>query len=153
MYIEDLATYQFHLPFSFEGVRCVGWLDAWHRYEIGEPPVGFVEKLERIVLYRTDDVDFHVNVVRGIHECNLCGNDIEYFNVHAGRHSLLGISEIWIPDTLGWFASPSLIIHYVKEHKYIPPPSFVQAVVEMPFPDHFLGQDVYDRFMREKMVQ
>jgi len=40
---------------------------------------------------------------------------------------LLGSAELWIPGTETLFAAPDLIVHYVREHRYLPPEAFRQA--------------------------
>lgn len=149
MFIEDLSVYQFHLPFSFEDVRCVGWLDSEHEYQTGCPPVWLTEKLGEIVVRRDSAFDAHVNVVRGIHPCNFCGRDVEFTS--GGKTILLGMSEIWLPTDSGWLAAPSLVIHYIMDYGYLPPSAFVRAVWELNPEQRFLGQEVYDRLMRKKM--
>lgn len=151
MYIPDLSTYQYYIPFPLEAVQCVGWLDAQHQYETGQPPVGLAGKLEEIILNRSETFDVHVNVVRGIHPCNFCGRDIEISS--GARKKPLGMSEIWLPGGPGWLASPSLILHYITAHGYLPPPVFVQAVGRLSIGDRFLGQEVYDRLVSERMAR
>jgi hypothetical protein len=148
VYFQDLSMYRYHLPFPLQDVRCVGWLDSEHPYERGLPPVDLAEKLEEIIQHRSDVFDVHVNVVRGIHPCNFCGKDIKL--IASRRERLLGMSEIWVPDNSGWLASPSLIVHYITDHGYLPPPAFVHAVTVLSTRDQFLGQEVYDRLVSER---
>lgn len=149
MFIEDLSVYQYRLPFSLEGVRCVGWLDSEHQFTIGLVPDRLTDKLESIASLRSSTFDVHVNVVRGIHPCNLCGTEIEL--VSGGQRTPLGMSEIWLPSHPGWLAAPSLVIHYIAAHGYLPPSDFVRAVLALSTGDHFLGQEVYDRLVQERM--
>jgi hypothetical protein len=146
VYIQDLSIYRYHLPFPLQGVQCVGWLDSEHPYERGDRPVGLAEKLQEIIQHRTNAFDAHVNAMRGIHPCNFCGTDVEL--ITGRRPKLLGLSEIWVPNDFGWLASPSLILHYITDHEYLPPSTFVQAVMDLSTKDCFLGQAVYDRLIR-----
>jgi hypothetical protein len=42
----------------------------------------------------------------------------------------IGSDEIWVPGENGRiYAAPSLIVHYVEEHNYLPPPPFIEAVL------------------------
>lgn len=150
MYFQDLSTYSYHLSFPLEGVRCVGWLDADHEYAIGHSPEWLAEQLRLFTQHRSQTFDVHVNVMRGIHPCNLCGERIQIIT-KDGRSQPLGMSEIWIPCNPGWFAAPSLVIHYIEEHRYMPPSTFMEAVQSLRTDRSFLGQDVYDRLLREKM--
>lgn len=121
-----------------------------HPFESGPTPDGLIQKLEGIVQLRTDFFDAHVNVVRGIHACEFCGKEVKL--IANCKEVLLGMSEIWLPDDSGWLASPSLIVHYITDHGYLPPPIFVQAVRELNLGDHFLGQEVCDQLVGEKTV-
>jgi hypothetical protein len=147
MYVTDLATYQYKIPFAFEGVRCVGWLDREHKYDRGETPSGFVRRLTQLVVHRTSTFDLHVNVVRGIHPCNICGEEVEV--ALKGYHKTqLGMSELWIPHLPGLLSAPSLIVHYVASHGYLPPACFVTAVLALRTESRFLGQAEFDTLMR-----
>lgn len=79
-----------------------------------------------------------VNQMRGIHECNICRthrwpllplNQTPSLEL-KGELFYLGNWEIWLPgrDDIV-YASPALIIHYVTEHQYRPPPEFILAVM------------------------
>lgn len=149
MFIGDLSIYSYRLPFPLEDVRCVGWLDSEHEYPTGRPPDWLTEKLESIALRRDSDFDAHVNVVRGIHPCNFCGRDVEL--ISGGQRTPLGMSEIWLPNGSGWLAAPSLVIHYITDHGYLPPSAFVQAVSALRTGNRYLGQEVYDRLVGERM--
>lgn len=150
MYFADLAFYSYRLPFSFDSVQCVGWLDSLHEYTQGDVSPSFVERLKAIVLRRTSTFDSHVNVVRGIHPCNFCGKDISVVD-GDGRREMLGMSELWLPFQARYFAAPSLVCHYVAEHHYCPPDSFIQAVLELPLDEPLFGQGVYDGLVAKAM--
>lgn len=143
MYFEDLSPYRYRLPFPLPGVRCVGWLDRGHPYATGRFSVKMAEKLEAAIQLRDDMFDIHVNVVRGVHPCNFCGKDIEL--IARDKKTLLGMSEIWIPDGPDWLASPSLAIHYMRDHGYLPPSAFARAVEKLSTRDRVRGQEAYDR--------
>lgn len=150
MNAQDLSVYEYRLPFPLEAVRCVGWLSTQHPCEMGAPASGLIEKLEAVIGHRSEDFDAHVNVVRGIHPCNFCDREIEFFP--GAKRAFLGMSEIWIRSQSGWFASPSLVLHYITDHGYLPPMVFVQAVMELRTEDRFIGQEVYDRMVSERMA-
>jgi hypothetical protein len=149
MHFDDLVAYQYKQPFVLDQVRCVGWLDASHPFTTGRAPLGLVERLTNLAQKRTDDFDIHVNVIRGTHPCNLCGRKME-MDATSGKQLDLGASELWIPCSSGWFASPSLVIHYIDKHSYLPPAEFTEAVFAFDTSSPYLGQDVYDRLIRSK---
>jgi len=148
MQFDDLVAYQYKLPFVLDQVRCVGWLDASHPFPTGRAPLRLVERLTNLAQLRTDDFKIHVRVMRGIHPCNLCGRRVEIGEL--GKQQDLGSSELWIPCSSGWFASPSLVIHYIDKHSYLPPAEFSEAVFAFDTSSPYLGQDVYDRLIRSK---
>lgn len=147
MYFPDLSVYNYHVWSPLKSVRCVGWLDAEHPYTTGDPPSWFNERLETIFLHRTQAFDAHVNVMRGIHLCNLCRSEFALFS--EGKRHPLGMAEIWLPDGPRWLAAPSLVLHYVKAHGYMPPLPFIEAVQTISTDDEFLAQHVYDRLLQE----
>lgn len=44
----------------------------------------------------------------------------------------LGASNVFVPTEEGVFVSPSLILHYVDAHRYVPPEPFQRAVWACP---------------------
>ena len=67
---------------------------------------------------------------RGIHACDLCWAPPCTF-VHRDERRLLGTGEIRVFAPNGdIFAAPNLIFHYMRDHDYLPPPAFVEALEE-----------------------
>ena len=95
----------------------VGWLDGAHPFPQGEVPAGFSTRLGVLIEHgRTQET-------RGLHYCELCPND---------EHSPWGSAEIRAVGVNGTrFAAPTLIHHYVIEHRYTPPRPFVEAVLRV----------------------
>jgi hypothetical protein len=42
-----------------------------------------------------------------------------------------GNGEIWVPGDDVIYAAPVLIVHYIEEHGYLPPPQFLKAVAAL----------------------
>lgn len=149
MYFQDLTNYSYYLGFEISEVKNVGWIDAEHPYQKGSAPEAFVEKL-RTLIGGTEMLDVHVNMIRSVHPCNLCGETNVQVN-GATRPILLGSSEIWIPSTSGngYFAAPSMILHYMEVHEYLPPENFIEAVMAMDAKSEFIAQSVYDSIMEK----
>ncbi|WP_157496558.1 hypothetical protein [Hahella ganghwensis] len=59
------------------------------------------------------------------------------------------MSEILVPDINGnsYFASPSMIYHYVVTHRYLPPKSFIEAVMNVDLSMKFLAEDIFDNLL------
>lgn len=146
MHFEDLTAYRYYLPFELSGVRNVGWLDASHPYPTGEVSESLVCKLREIVCARHSIADAHVNLVRGIHPCNLCGEERVEISC-ANAKVLLGMSEIWLPESERYFASPSLVLHYIERHGYVPPKEFSAAVMAFDLQQSFNAQQIYDELV------
>jgi hypothetical protein len=44
-------------------------------------------------------------------------------------HISLGTGELWVTGDKGViYAAPTLIVHYVEDHGYVPPAAFVSAL-------------------------
>lgn len=144
MYFKDMSQYSYYQSKPFEGVLNVGWLEREHSYSKGVSPLGFVEKLSHVM--RLNDISsVHVNRIRSIHPCNLCG-EYSFEEIDPMGNLLVGASEIWIPRLSGgFFAAPSMLIHYVDHHHYLPPKEFVDAVIAFDSTKPFNAQVEYDR--------
>ena len=68
---------------------------------------------------------------RGYHRCPFCENPgfgikVEY----QGNLLTLGSAEIRVQGVDGTrYPAPGLICHYIKEHNYLPPQEFIDAVL------------------------
>lgn len=122
-YYPDLAIYDYdyHEP---PGGLTIGWLEREHDYEIGEPDDEFMAHL-------LDLGAFLDHRARGFHHCTLCDvfTEPEAASPRTGKEYLLGHAEIRATSSDGvLYVAPNLIIHYIQEHLYMPPPEFVEAV-------------------------
>ncbi|MFF7458180.1 hypothetical protein [Kitasatospora sp. NPDC008115] len=109
----------------------VGWLSGQHRYTTGAGPEGLLGRLLDIIRWQD------VNSTRGFHVCELCPRGDTWTGLptveHKGDVLYLGTSEIRVPGAPGEvFAAPTLIAHYVGGHGYLPPVSFIDAVLRCP---------------------
>ncbi|MBP2161597.1 MULTISPECIES: hypothetical protein [Asticcacaulis] len=146
MFFPELAAYNYYSTRPFPSVKAVGWLDNNHPFAIGVVPINTFEKL-RSAMVGNEKVNIHVNPIRGIHPCNLCEAD-DFDNSELR----IGSTEIWIPDGHGGFyASPSMIIHYITEHQYLPPSEFLNAVQEFDLHCEFNAQAEYEKIATKLM--
>jgi hypothetical protein len=142
MYSVDLDPYAYYTTQPFPGVRTVGWLDGSTPFTVGRTPTDIIEKLREIMRGRSE-VNVHVNQIRGIHPCHICGKRLA---ASDDRELLIGSSEVWIPDGAeGYFASPSMIIHYITKHKYLPPVEFLKSIEIFDLRRPFNAQAEYER--------
>ena len=108
-------------------VRAIGWLDDKHGYPKGIAPAEFVHKLRRITESETllglyeNESECLLHKLLGLHTCELCDN----YN-HG--------DDIVVPSDQVMYVAPKMIVHYIKEHGYLPPEQFIDAVLKSPFP-------------------
>jgi len=108
MKIDDLS------PYSYMGhndsVKSIGWLEG--DFPKGHVDPNVIELLEKYPI---------TNRCRGVHGCEYC-------------RETAGNGEIWTVGEHGVYAAPSLLIHYIKEHNYLPPHEFIDSVLNGPRP-------------------
>lgn len=110
-----------------EGLIAVGWLDGDAPFPTGNVSAQFVAALRELCRHG-------VNRTRGYHRCTLCppsaGPGFPSPTVVPSPDGDLhvGAAEIRVQADGVRFAAPDMIIHYVLEHGYAPPPAFVDAV-------------------------
>ena len=138
-YFADLTPYNYFRSNKPPRLN-VGWLDAAHEFETGSIEPGTFARLEQICRYS-------VNQTRGIHICNICSAPSSLVYDLDDRKLLLGSAEIRVfsPEA-DIFAAPTLLLHYIKDHHYLPPPSFLRALENGPIPPM---QDYFD-FLTEQ---
>jgi hypothetical protein len=122
-YFPDLSAYSYDLTAPLTGVQNAGWLDARHEFPRGDVDAALIAKLAFLVVHKT------VQQMRGFHYCEFCDQEDVWVR-HGGAATLLGTAEIWIPasDHGTCFASPNLIVHYVEQHRYRPPDSYLDGL-------------------------
>lgn len=150
MHYSDMSPYGYYLSFQLPQVYNVGWLDSNHPYPTGKTSPEFRAKLVDLCLSR-QPFNSEVNLIRGArHACNICG--APSMNIEKdGKKGILGASEIWVPGANGThFASPSMIVHYVLEHDYLPPPEYIETVLKADLGQSYSGQDSLFSLLLEK---
>jgi hypothetical protein len=105
-------------------LRAVGWLEHPHPFAVGSVPAEFVARLSQF-LGQTREHFPHYGF-RGIYECSLCRAE--------GRTTRPGWSQqnLIVPAIREVYAAPGSIVHYVADHLYRPPASFLEAVASCP---------------------
>ena len=129
MHFEDLS------PYTYDDGQAtmlnVGWLAKDKPFPHGTA-VGwaFVSNL-RALIKRPE------NLCRGYHCCDLCDQPewskarSDGFDVWAATRQ--GNGEVHVESNGVVYAAPVLVLHYVTEHGYSPPPEFVKAVSSMDY--------------------
>lgn len=131
-YYEDLTPYNYHHHSKRE--LNVGWLEKEQEFQIGDVPEGFIERLKTISEHR-------VFQTRGFQLCHFCKEQIVDNKIKCATSSC----EIRVVGKDGFvYASPQMIVHYIEEHKYLPPQQFIDAVMNGPLP----GSAEYDEVIK-----
>lgn len=103
----------------------VGWLRPEQPgFPTGPTPAGLRAALVRLARNPA-------RRTRGWHVCPFC--QAKYPVVvdvpgEPGEQVVLGTAEIHVPGAAVIYASPTLIVHYIDEHRYLPPREFCDAV-------------------------
>ncbi len=119
---KDFSRYKYWSTL-FCVAKNIGWLGEGD-FNTGKVDFAFIEKLEAFCCYR-------VNLTRGFQECPFCGASGLAITNQKGNKIYIGDAEIRVKSKKGRiFAAPTLIIHYVKEHSYLPPQEFIEAIME-----------------------
>jgi hypothetical protein len=130
-YFRDLSPYEYGLRWGgVRGAQNVGWLALGHSFETEQA-------LESDLDLLWAHCKVAVHATRGLHPCAFCSDWIsDGFRVmRNGETLMLGYSEIRVIGPSGQsYAAPSLIFHYVNEHRYKPPNVFLSALRTGPTP-------------------
>ena len=107
----------------------VGWLEAPYPYQQGGVRAEFSDRLFSLLESVWDPILF-----RGKHDCSLCDLGPREMRSKAGLIVDMGALNLFVPNegSTGLFVAPSLILHYVVDHGYRPPPQFQTAVMTCP---------------------
>jgi hypothetical protein len=106
-----------------EHIRAIGWLSSDHPYPQGDLPAEFVVWLRDFIARANGSASaLYFPVFAGFHTCELCEkvHDMRNFGVPAGKVL---------------YVAPSMLLHYIEEHRYCPPDEFIAAVLASPLPD------------------
>lgn len=121
MYYQDLSKYTYTPINNGNNILNVGWLSSDYPFQKGDVPDNFCSRLLSIIKNKS------VNRTRGFHQCELSNADNGPIYVDG---FLLGSAEIHVVGQKNCvYASPNLIYHYVKSHKYLPPREYIDAVL------------------------
>ena len=111
------------LVVNVEAVRAVGWLSSDHPYPRGPVPAEFLPALRtlRARWHAILDLLSWWPACMGVHQCEFC-------------RDCLDNGDIAVPSGTLLFVSPTMLVHYVEVHGYLPPADFINAVLGCPDP-------------------
>ncbi len=116
----------------------VGWLERDHHFERGTTACSVLDRLCELLIDPWED--YHQRF-RGSHTCTLCppsafpGHGFNSFRHKVGdkwKYLRVGANNLFIPGQGFLYVAPSLIVHYIAVHEYLPPPEFCQALLDCP---------------------
>ena len=73
----------------------------------------------------------------GYHECDFC----DFINVELGATTILIAYENKV------YVCPALITHYIEDHSYLPPPKFIEAVLNY---DHQYAMEYFKKIRENR---
>jgi hypothetical protein len=126
-YFPDLSPYSYLHDPEVNGIALnIGWLDKGKPYAKGTVPPDVISKLAK--LCETPDAK-----TRGYHTCPFCFNLFSGANSGVlaevnGKQFRLGSAEIRVRSGGKIYAAPNMILHYIKDHNYLPPLEFIKAL-------------------------
>lgn len=122
-YFADLSDYSYLR--GEPSMLNVGWLGGEHDFPLGDVDPSTLRKL--LIL-----ADEPANMMRGWHACEFCDAEppvVVDAPVPEGR-IWLGSGEIHVRGSTGdVYAAPTLVVHYIAVHRYLPPTAFLDAVM------------------------
>ena len=119
-----------YFPHHEDRLLAVGWLEA-PGFPTGIVDASILDKLCRILNAGWEPV-----ALGGWHTCSICAEPStgpERFS-HRGQTFSVGIANLFVPSPTDLYVAPSLILHYIDIHHYLPHSQFIDAVAQCPDP-------------------
>ncbi len=129
----------------------VGWIDPATTYPSTEPSAQLLGKLKLMVIGNAI-INVNMNTIRAMLPCGICKQrGIQLSNDQGGK-AFLGMGEILIPASSGqyYYAAPSMVVHYIEHHLYMPPMEFWNAIEAFDLATAFDAQDKFDELLMSK---
>jgi len=121
-YFADLTSYEY-IPGTMPMLN-IGWLSREHEYSRGYVSFELRDELLRLLEHKE-------NLMRGVHDCEFCNVESPIRVPSSDRQGFvsLGMGEVHVRGPRGEiYAAPSLILHYIDVHEYLPPQEFLEAI-------------------------
>jgi hypothetical protein len=122
-HFEDLTKYSYSVKFPTDELN-IGWLQT------KEFPKGDIPNKEKFCEKLFEYYKNPVRQMKGFQRCLYCK---EISGKYLRDNPQSSSNEIRVVGKDGKvYASPAMIIHYIKEHDYLPPQEFIEAVLHGP---------------------
>lgn len=130
-YYEDFTKYTYDRgQYKETNTLNIGWIEGTKQINRGKVSQEFLDNL-------WEYMKCPMHRMRGLY-CNVClDGERNYFKaVYNGYEIKLGDAEIRVIDKKEdcVYAAPTLILHYIISHNYLPPSEFINAVIDGPKP-------------------
>ena len=123
MWYEDLSECDYLKRYFSVNLTAIGWLEKGKPYNTG--------KIQNEVyqnLCQFNRTPYCFTVACGFHYCGYCKKIDEPW----GSSDKWGKANLTIPYKYKLYHYPEMITHYIKEHSYLPPEEFCEAVLACP---------------------
>lgn len=145
-YYKDFSQYQYMEEGKEKNTVNIGWLGDKEDFKKGQVSEEFLRALWEYIKYP-------IHRKRGWHTNKGLDVDTSIFVAECeGYDVLLGTYEIRVLSLNKCliYASPSMILHYIIDHHYLPPKEYMDAVINGPKPDTIeyctLVHDIYSKY-------
>jgi hypothetical protein len=123
-YYPDLSPCDYFPP-SQAILLAVGWLENGRPVPTGEVPEQVFDQLLELLREPWGPTFF------GWHECDLCVYRYGQSKLPTNPNTH-GFKNVFVPGEARVYVAPEMILHYIEQHAYAPPPEFQQAVLDCP---------------------
>lgn len=131
-WFDDLSPCDYYGEANAARFKAVGWLEEGREFRRGRVDPRFVHKLVLLLgepspLERSTDP----------HYCSLCvfsrgPSEFHLFQSPGMPSVPMGNRNLVLPGAGFLYVAPSLVLHYMDAHQYVPPDEFIKAVLECP---------------------
>jgi hypothetical protein len=131
-WFDDLSPCDYYGEEHAARFRAIGWLEEGRDFRRGKVDLRFVHKLVLLLgepspLERSTDP----------HYCSLCvysrgPSEFHLFQSPGMPSVPMGNRNLVLPGAGFCYVAPSLVLHYMDAHQYVPPDEFIKAVLECP---------------------
>ncbi len=149
MYYKDLSAYSYKLLKPIPTILNIGWLNSKNNFKQGKIQANILKKLKDIAI-GNNTYNANINKIRGIMPCNLCSVRNIFIENNTSKY-YLGMTEILIPseNKKHYFSAPSMIIHYIEEHNYLPDESFLKAILAIDLNMEYSGDAIFKHLLEK----
>ncbi len=131
-WFDDLSPCDYFGPEHAARFKAVGWLEDGHEFRRGKCDPRFVHKLV-LLLGEPSPLEHSTDP----HYCTLCvfsrgPSEFRLFQSPGMPAVPMGNRNLYLPGAGFCYIVPSLVLHYIDAHQYVPPDEVIKAVLDCP---------------------